>query len=120
MSVERDSWGHGFAAEALTDVLCYLTEYESIKTVSAWCASDNIGSRKVMVKSGMKLVRSDKGSPENSERKSRMNIRKPLPGSWRRLYCKSCLMRGSPYLKGSLRIFHIMLVPKSEEGSTGL
>ncbi len=66
MSIERASWGHGFATEALTVVLRYLTEHESIKTASAWCASDNIGSRKAMEKSGMKLVRSDKGALEIS------------------------------------------------------
>ena len=66
MSIERASWGHGFATEALTAVLRYLTEHENVKTVSAWCASDNIGSRKVMEKSGMQMVRADKGALEIS------------------------------------------------------
>ena len=64
MSIERASWGQGFATEALTAVLHYLTEQEQIKTVSAWCASDNIGSRKVMERSGMQLVNEEKGALE--------------------------------------------------------
>lgn len=64
MSIERASWGHGFATEALTAVLRYLTEHENIKTVSAWCASDNIGSQKALEKSGMQMVRADKGDLE--------------------------------------------------------
>ena len=60
MSIERALWGHGFATEALTAVLRYLTGHENIKIVSAWCASDNIGSRKAMGKAGMKITRSDK------------------------------------------------------------
>ncbi len=38
----------GFATEALTAVLRYLTGHENIGTVNAWCASDNIGSRKAL------------------------------------------------------------------------
>ena len=64
MSIERASWGQGFATEAVTAVLRYLTEHEKIKTVSAWCASDNIGSQRAMEKAGMKTVRSDKGALE--------------------------------------------------------
>lgn len=64
MSIERASWGHGFATEALTAVLRYLTEHENIKTASAWCASDNTGSQKAMEKSGMQMVRADKGALE--------------------------------------------------------
>jgi len=48
----------------VTAVLRYLTEHEKIKTVSAWCASDNIGSQKAMEKAGMKMMRSDKGALE--------------------------------------------------------
>lgn len=64
MSIARASWGQGFATEAVTVMLRYLTEHENIKTVSAWCASDNIGSRKTMEKAGMKMVCSDKGALE--------------------------------------------------------
>ena len=37
-------------------VLEYLTENEGISCVTAWCAAENIGSRRVLEKSGMKLV----------------------------------------------------------------
>ncbi len=59
MSIVRASWGHGFATEALKAVLLYLTENENIKTVTAWCASDNIGSQKTMEKAGMRMIRSE-------------------------------------------------------------
>ena len=62
MCIERASWGHGFATEALTAVLQYLTEHEKIKTVSAWCASDNIGSQQAMEKSGMQMVCVEEGT----------------------------------------------------------
>ena len=42
--------------EALKTVLEYLTENEGIYRVTAWCAVDNIGSLKVLEKSGMQLV----------------------------------------------------------------
>ncbi len=45
-------------------MLRYLTEHENIKTLSAWCASDNIGSQKALEKSGMQMVRADKGDLE--------------------------------------------------------
>ena len=64
MSIERASWGHGFATEALIAVLRYLIEHENIKSVSAWCASDNIGSQKALEKSEMKMLRADKGDLE--------------------------------------------------------
>ncbi|MCR5294217.1 MAG: GNAT family N-acetyltransferase [Lachnospiraceae bacterium] len=64
MSIERASWGQGFATEALTAVLHYLTEHENIQTVSAWCVSDNIGSRKALERAGMKRVGSEMGALE--------------------------------------------------------
>ncbi|MBR2259278.1 MAG: GNAT family N-acetyltransferase [Blautia sp.] len=56
MSIARPFWGHGYAGEALGVVLEYLTEKEKIQVVTAWCASDNIGSIKAMEKAGMKLI----------------------------------------------------------------
>ncbi len=56
LSIERHSWGKGFATEILMAVLKYLTEHEKIETVTAWCASDNIGSMKAMQKAGMEQV----------------------------------------------------------------
>ena len=45
----------GYAAAALRKVLRYLKEEEGIGTVTAWCAAENAGSRRVMEKSGMVL-----------------------------------------------------------------
>ena len=64
MSIGQTSWGQGFATEALSAVLHYLTEHENIRTVSAWCAADNIGSRKAMEKVGMKMLRLEEDALE--------------------------------------------------------
>lgn len=48
--------GRGYATEALKKVLEYLTENEGISCVTAWCAAENIASKKVLEKSGMSLV----------------------------------------------------------------
>ena len=69
MSIERISWGRGYATEALTAVLRYLTEQESVHTVTAWCADDNIGSMKVMQKAGMQLTHTDKDALEINGKK---------------------------------------------------
>ncbi len=50
----------GLATEALRKVLEYLTGNEGISCVSAWCAAENIGSKLVLEKAGMKLVRTEK------------------------------------------------------------
>ena len=59
-SVVKAWQGRGLATEALTEVLEYLTENEGISCVTAWCAADNIGSIRVLEKSGMQLVRTEK------------------------------------------------------------
>jgi ribosomal-protein-alanine N-acetyltransferase len=41
-------------------VLEYLTETEDIPCVTAWCAAENAGSRRVLEKSGMKLINTAK------------------------------------------------------------
>ena len=51
--------GRGYATEALKKVLEYLTENEGISCVTAWCAAENIASKKVLEKSGMNLVRAE-------------------------------------------------------------
>ena len=48
--------GRGLATEALKKVLEYLTKNEGIPCVTAWCAAENIGSKRVLEKAGMKLV----------------------------------------------------------------
>ena len=59
-SVDKGWQGRGFATEALRKVLAYLTENEGIPCVTAWCAAENIGSRRVLEKAGMKLIRTEK------------------------------------------------------------
>ena len=59
-SVVQAWQGRGLATEALTKVLEYLTENEGISCVTAWCAAENTGSRRVLEKSGMQLVRTEK------------------------------------------------------------
>lgn len=59
-SIARACWGRGYATEALKKVLEYLTENEGISCVTAWCASENMGSRRVLEKAGMRLVKIEK------------------------------------------------------------
>lgn len=63
-SIEGPSWGKGFAGEALTAALDYLTKQEGIRTVKAWCAAGNIGSRRIMEKAGMQLTSTEEGALE--------------------------------------------------------
>ena len=42
-------------------MLSYLTENEGISCVTAWCAAENIGSKRVLEKAGMKLADIEKG-----------------------------------------------------------
>lgn len=64
MSIERASWGKGFATEALAAVLRYLAEDQGIATVTAWCAADNVGSRRALEKAGMMRASMEKGALE--------------------------------------------------------
>ena len=59
-SVQPDWQGRGYATEALQKVLEYLTKNEGIPCVTAWCAAENEGSRRVLEKAGMQLVRCEK------------------------------------------------------------
>ena len=61
VSVASRYWGKGFATEAVKAVTEYLksTGYNTIK---AWCASDNIGSRRVLEKSGYILKSTDENA----------------------------------------------------------
>ncbi len=59
-SVVKAWQGRGLATAALKKVLEYLTENEGISCVTAWCAAENAGSKRVLEKSGMQLVRSEK------------------------------------------------------------
>ena len=55
-SVVQAWQGRGIATDALKKVLEYLTENEGISCVTAWCASDNTGSKRVLEKAGMRLA----------------------------------------------------------------
>jgi len=59
-SIAKGWWGHGFASEAIREVLRYLLEKEKIRYIKAWSASDNVGSIRAMEHAGMVLVRSEK------------------------------------------------------------
>ena len=59
-SIVKGWQGRGLATEALRKVLEYLTGNEGIPCVIAGCASENIGSRRVLEKAGMRLVRTEK------------------------------------------------------------
>ena len=61
-SVVKGWQGRGLATAALKKVLEYLTGNEGISCVTAWCASENIGSRRVLEKAGMKLLRTEKNA----------------------------------------------------------
>lgn len=56
--------GRGLATEAMRKVLEYLTENEGIPRVTAWCAAENVGSRRVLEKAGMRLISEEKGGLE--------------------------------------------------------
>ena len=60
--------GRGLATAALKKVLDYLTGNEGIHCVTAWCASENIASRRVLEKAGMKLLCTEKKGIEVGER----------------------------------------------------
>ena len=55
-SVVKGWQGRGLATAALKKVLEYLTENEGIPCVTAWCASENAGSQKVLEKAGMQYI----------------------------------------------------------------
>lgn len=61
-SVVKAWQGRGYATEALRKVLAYLTENEGIACVTAWSATENIGSCRVLEKAGMRLVRREEGA----------------------------------------------------------
>ena len=61
-SVVKGWQGRGLATAALKKVLEYLTENEGIPCVTAWCASENTGSRKVLEKAGMQYICTEKNA----------------------------------------------------------
>ncbi len=67
-SVAKPCWGRGYATEALKAVLEYLTENEGIPCVTAWCAAENTGSKKVLEKAGMQFAGIEKDGLEVGEK----------------------------------------------------
>ncbi|MBR2108725.1 MAG: GNAT family N-acetyltransferase [Ruminococcus sp.] len=61
VSVASKYWGKGFATEAVKTVTAYLVN-TGYKTIKAWCAYDNIGSRRVLEKSGYVLKSTDENA----------------------------------------------------------
>ena len=61
-SVVKGWQGRGLATAALKKVLEYLTENEGIPCVTAWCASENTGSRIVLEKAGMQYICTEKNA----------------------------------------------------------
>ncbi len=75
ISIRQDFWGRGFAREALTCVLQYLTGPEGIRTVTAWCAAENIGSKTALRKAGMIQTSETPGGLElNGKRCGRLDF----------------------------------------------
>lgn len=59
LSIAREHWGKGYGTEALTAMLDCLAG-DGLRSVTAWCADGNIGSKTVMEKAGMQFVRAEK------------------------------------------------------------
>ncbi len=61
-SVVKGWRGRGLATEALKKVLGYLTGNEGIPRVTAWCAAENVGSRKVLERAEMRFLCSERNA----------------------------------------------------------
>lgn|GEM_PF-951518 len=68
VSIARRFWGRGYATEALTCVLNYLTR-EGYRSVRAWCADKNLASRKGLEKAGMRVLSVEKDAIRVGEKK---------------------------------------------------
>lgn len=64
ISIFRPFWGMGLASEVLAKVLEHLTGECGIAVVKAWCAEDNIGSKRAMEKCGMSFAGAKEGALE--------------------------------------------------------
>jgi len=67
-SIQKSYWGKGFGSDALKAVRDYLTENENIPRLTAWCASENIGSRKVLENAGFYLRSTEMNAIEVDDR----------------------------------------------------
>lgn len=64
ISVAHSFWHQGFAGEALLRMVAYLMDEERLASVSAWCAEDNVASRKALEHAGLTLRSTDPGGLE--------------------------------------------------------
>lgn len=64
ISIARSFWHQGFAGEALLRMVTYLMDEEGLASVAAWCAEDNIASRKALEHAGLTLRSTDAGGLE--------------------------------------------------------
>ena len=79
VSVVKGWQGRGLATEALKAVLEYLTDNEGIGCVTAWCASENAASRRVLEKAGMRRVRTEVDGLKVGDRTYCRSPRRPRP-----------------------------------------
>ena len=54
-ALERQSWGRGYATEALRALLAYLLEYGGVRKIFGECIAANPASARVMEKAGLRL-----------------------------------------------------------------
>jgi RimJ/RimL family protein N-acetyltransferase len=52
---DRESWGQGYASEAIREVARYGMEQHGLSKITAGCYDTNIGSAKALLKAGFKL-----------------------------------------------------------------
>lgn len=62
ISIAQPYCHQGYASEAVQAVIDYLSLNEKIKTIKAWCARENLGSKKAMEKCGMILESVDRNA----------------------------------------------------------
>ena len=53
--INKDFWGYGFATEAIKEIIGYGFNVLQLNRVEGGCDIDNVGSEKVMLKSGMQF-----------------------------------------------------------------
>lgn len=68
MSIFPEFWNRGYSSEALKAVFEFLTQNAGIKRIKAWCASENIASRRSLEKAGMRVLNIEKDGLEVGDR----------------------------------------------------
>lgn len=72
--LHRAYWGRGYVTEAARAVLGYAKEQLNVKRVIACCDSENIASRRVMEKLGMRMIVSDGTRKNRSSDEERVEL----------------------------------------------